>query len=126
MIGRPQTVVHANQLSDRAVINGIAAGRVYLAETKQVSLAFKASEDGRTAEIGDTLRAGRPKAKLRIKGAAGTVATLKTDRGTVATLNVDDTDATLKASVTGARWVRAEVRRPDGSMVALTNPIWLR
>ena len=125
VIGRPQTVVRANQLSDPAIINGIAAGRVYLTENQQVSLVFKVSDQGRTAEIGDTLRADKPKAKLRVKGAPGTIATLKTDRGAVATLNLED-DSTFKVNVAGARWVRAEVRRPDGAMVALTNPIWLR
>ena len=124
-IGRPQTVVRARALAQRTVLDGIADGHVYIAAGKDVVLRFTASERGRRVEIGDTLRAGRPKAKLRVRGAAGASVTLKTDRGVAATLASADDDAVLKASVAG-RWVRAEVRRPDGSMVALTNPIWLR
>jgi hypothetical protein len=33
--------------------------------------------------------------------------------------------ATVRARVAHARWVRAEVRAPDGAMAAFTNPIWL-
>ena len=51
--------------------------------------------------------------------------TFHTDRGPAGGGSVASSQNTVSAQVDDARWVRAEVRRADGTMVAFTNPIWL-
>lgn len=56
-VGRPQTVVLADDLTREAVQEGIRAGRSYVAESQSVSLAFTASgAKGEHAGIGERLK----------------------------------------------------------------------
>jgi hypothetical protein len=53
-------------------------------------------------------------------------ATLHTDDGIVTSVPLADDDETISYTTPrNARYVRAEIRRADGSMVALTNAIHL-
>jgi hypothetical protein len=122
VVGLPQTVVRADGLNQRALLDGLRRGRSYLAESSDVAVEF--TVDG--ADIGDTVR--RPSgaeitARVRVSGAPGTTITLLSQVGPVATASAGElTFATRPRYV---RWLRAEVRR-GGTMVALTNPIFVR
>ncbi|MFJ8674299.1 CehA/McbA family metallohydrolase [Streptomyces sp. NPDC093589] len=138
VIGLPQTVVLADDLSRRAVQDGIRAGRVWIAESSKIDLSFTVTgERGEHAGIGGRLEAPRSSkatAHLTVSGAPGCTASFVTDQGTLFT-------ATLPASGTGkvswqttpdnAAYIRAEVRHPattpglPGPMAALTNPVFL-
>lgn len=130
-VGLPQTVVRARALSRDAVLDGIGAGRSYVAESSAVTLSMLARAGARRrAGIGERLAVGRRRAvrvRLRVQGAPGSVATFHTEDGRVASAPVDDRDATASFATTAgeSEYVRAEVRRADGRMVALTNPIRL-
>jgi len=131
VIGLPQTVVRAVRLSRTRVLAGLARGRSYVAESAQVALGMKAFTRRDRAGIGRRLRARPGEAvsvRLRVGGAAGAVATLHTEDGVVATSTVNGNPGTVTAALPAATdWVRAEVRRTSGgSMVALTNPIFIR
>ncbi|UYQ62737.1 CehA/McbA family metallohydrolase [Streptomyces peucetius] len=137
-IGTPQTVVLADDLTREAVLDGIRAGRSYVAESKDVSLVFSATGGrGRHAGIGERLRvddADPVTVRLEITGAPGCTVRFVTDQGVLHT-------AALPASGTGtvewrttaqyAGYVRAEVRHAPvvpplpGPLAAFTNPVFL-
>ncbi|MFJ8585848.1 CehA/McbA family metallohydrolase [Streptomyces sp. NPDC093595] len=139
-VGEPQTVVLADDLTREAVLDGLRAGRSYVAESSAVSLAFSAAGGrGAHAGIGERLRVARDApvtVRLEVTGAPGCTVRFVTDQGVLHTV-------ALPASGTGgAQWtttpayaayVRAEVRHPaaapatglPGALAAFTNPVFL-
>ncbi|PHQ51136.1 phosphoesterase [Streptomyces cinnamoneus] len=145
VVGLPQTVVLADDLSHDALLAGLRAGRSWIAESSAVALTFGATDGrGGHAGIGERLRVG-PDAevtvRLDVRGAPVTGCTVSfvTDQGVLLTTPVP-ADGRVEWHTTAARsaYVRAEVRRPPaggggdgggsglpGAMVALTNPVFL-
>ncbi|HZC11456.1 MAG TPA: CehA/McbA family metallohydrolase [Mycobacterium sp.] len=131
-VGSPQTVVHADELSTPAIVDGLRCGRAYLARSCEVALELTASGDGGVAGPGQTLRVP-PGASATvtavISGAPDTTVVLITAEGRVRQATVGPS-ARLQwdLDAASARFVRLEVReaqrRPLGPMVALTNPVW--
>ncbi|MBL3671029.1 PHP domain-containing protein [Streptomyces sp. M2CJ-2] len=139
VVGHPQTVVLADELSRRAVQEGIRAGRSYVAESARVSVAFTASGGrGEHAGIGERLAVDRDTpvtVRLEARGAPRCTVRLVTDQGVL------HTGAPLPVSGSGvvewrttpsyAAYVRAELRHETaagplpGVPAALTNPIFL-
>ncbi|MDT0471036.1 CehA/McbA family metallohydrolase [Streptomyces sp. DSM 41014] len=139
VVGLPQTVVLADDLTRRAIQDGIRAGRSYVAESKDVSLSFTATGGrGLRAGIGERLPVA-PDApvtvRLDVRGAPGCVPRLVTDEGVLLTGDPLPADGagTLEWRTTAAyaAYVRAEVRHPQavpqlpGAPAAFTNPIFL-
>ena len=138
VIGLPQTVVLADDLSRRALLEGIRAGRVWIAESSEVDVEFTViGERGQVAGIGERLAASpssKVTARLRVRGAPGCTASFVTDQGRLFTAPLPDSGAgtvSWQTTPDNAAYVRAEVRHPPttpglpGSMTALTNPIFL-
>ncbi|MER6813057.1 CehA/McbA family metallohydrolase [Spirillospora sp. NPDC000708] len=149
VIGLPHTVVRADELSTGAVLDGIRAGRSWIAESSAVDLAFTATAGGREAGIADTLtaKADAPvDVRLEVSGVPNGTVRFITDEGQ---MHQESLPASGKGTVVWrtttslAAYVRAEVRHPmaDGSpgkgntmgpalvwgpMAALTNPIFLK
>ncbi|MGH3312069.1 MAG: CehA/McbA family metallohydrolase [Streptomyces sp.] len=138
-VGLPQTVVHADELSRHALLEGIRAGRSYLAESSRISLTLTASGPrGEHAGIGERL-ALDPDAevavRLEVTGAAeGATARLLTDQGEMLTGEVSAKPLEWRTTASLATYVRAEIRHSPaegsppglpGAMAAMTNPIWL-
>jgi hypothetical protein len=149
VIGLPHTVVHADELSTGAVLDGIRAGRSWIAESSAVDLAFTATAGGREAGIADTLtaKADAPvDVRLEVSGVPNGTVRFITDEGQMhqESLPASGKGTVLWRTTTSlAAYVRAEVRHPmaDGSpgkgntmgpallwgpMAALTNPIFLK
>jgi hypothetical protein len=130
-VGHPQTVVRAERLAVAEVVAGLRAGRCWLARSAQVRLDFTATAGDRRADVGERLGGRQGEAvgvRLRVTGATGAVASLHGRDGTVHAAGLGPgASGTLEfRTVLGATpWLRAEVRQPDGALVALTNPIWL-
>ncbi len=134
VVGLPQTVVLADDLSREALQAGLRAGHSWIAESKAIDLSFTAtSERGAHAGIGERLRAGRDAertaavaVRLKVTGVTGGTAVFITDQGPLFTTPVP-ADGRVEWHTSPARsaYVRAEVRHPSGAMAALTNPIWL-
>ncbi|GGV74845.1 hypothetical protein GCM10015535_04260 [Streptomyces gelaticus] len=129
-IGIPHTVVLAEELSVDAVLAGIRAGRSWIAESAAVQLSFTVSAGGRSVGIGERLEAGGAPVGVRadVRGVPSGTVSFHTERGRAH-------HASLPASGSGTvQWrtgtaesafVRVEVRRPDGRMAALGNPVVL-
>ncbi|MEV6649205.1 CehA/McbA family metallohydrolase [Streptomyces sp. NPDC051219] len=138
VVGVPQTVVLADDLSREAVLVGIRAGRSYVAESSAVSLSFGASGGrARHAGIGERLRVDADDpvtVRLAVTGAPGCTAHFVTDQGTLFTTPLPASGAgTVEWRTTAAyaAYVRAEVRHAPvvaglpGPPAALTNPVFL-
>ncbi|MFJ4582137.1 CehA/McbA family metallohydrolase [Streptomyces echinatus] len=139
VVGLPQTVVLADNLTREAILAGLRAGRSYVAESRQVSLAFSVTaEGGEQAGIGERLAVGEDTSvtvRLEVTGAPRCSVRFVTDQGVLYTagpLPVSGT-GTVEWRTTPARAsrVRAEVRHETalgpvpGAMAAFTNPIFL-
>ncbi|KAA9162310.1 phosphoesterase [Amycolatopsis acidicola] len=148
VIGLPQNVVLADDLSRDAILAGIKAGRNWLAESAAVDLAFTATGPrGQSAGIGERLDVGtddKVSVHLDVKGVPNGTVRLITDEGQILQQSLD---ASGSGSVTWLTtpavsvYVRAEVRHPQtdgtagapalsaglnfGAMAAMTNPIFL-
>ncbi len=137
VVGLPQTVVLADDLSRDALLAGIRAGRSWIAESSAVGLSFTATTGrGEHAGIGERLRARDDTeitVRLTVTGAPGCSASFVTDQGRLFTTPLPP-DGRVEWRTTAARsaYVRAEVRHPGGdgpvepgAMAALTNPVFL-
>ncbi|MFI7099876.1 CehA/McbA family metallohydrolase [Streptomyces sp. NPDC050161] len=138
VVGLPQTVVLADDLSRRALQDGIRAGRVWIAESAAVDLSFSVSGPrGEHAGIGERLAlpGTTPVAvRLTVSGAPGCTVTLHTDQGVLHTAPLPPSGSgTVDWSTAPDRaaYVRAEIRHPattdglPGRPAALTNPVFL-
>jgi hypothetical protein len=138
-VGSPQTVVLADDLTREAIQEGIRAGRSYVAESKNVSLAFTVSGGrGEHAGIGERLSVGRDTpvtARLEVTGAPRCTVRFVTDQGvlfTSAPLPVAGAGVVeWRTTPSYAAYVRAELRHETavgplpGALAAFTNPIFL-
>jgi hypothetical protein len=126
VIGLPQNVVLADDLERGAILAAVRAGRVYVAESSAVSMTFTTTAGSRTAGIGGRLGAG-PADEVTVEvgtaGVAAGVIRLFTDEGQV--FEGPAGSATWRTTPRVSPYVRAEVRHPDGSMAAFTNPVFL-
>lgn len=139
VVGLPQTVVLADDLTREAVQEGLRAGRSYVAESRNVSLAFTVSGgQGEHAGIGERLRVDRDTpvtARLEATGAPRCTVRFVTDQGvlfTSAPLPVSGAGVVeWRTTAAYAAYVRAELRHETavgplpGAMAAFTNPVFL-
>ncbi|MGZ5200193.1 MAG: CehA/McbA family metallohydrolase [Telluria sp.] len=135
-VGMPTTVVHAEELSQLAILQGIRLGHVFVDTdgTPDRLLEFTAQLDAAHAMMGDALVAPAGKAvrfDVHVAHAAGAAIHLIQDAREVAPLRdarVDGEDATRNFTWTsdGKRhWIRVEVRDASGHLMLLGNPIYL-
>ena len=139
VVGLPQTVVLADELSREAVQAGIRAGRSYVAESKNVSVALTAGGGrGQRAGIGERLEVGaetRVTVRVEASGAPRCSIRLVTDQGVLVTgdpLPVAGSGVLeWRTTPSYAAYVRAELRHETaagpvpGVMAAFTNPVFL-
>lgn len=136
VVGLPQTVVWAADLTRSAVLDGVATGRGFLAESRDVTALLQAWAPGRrTVGPGETLSTDSEViVSFRVAGTPGCVTKLLTEDGPVCVATIDSTGETeliWRTRSGDSAYVRAEVRRPEptsttpDTMVALTNPVWL-
>jgi hypothetical protein len=148
VIGLPHNVVYADDLATPAIMEGIKAGRNYIAESSAVELAFTATGAGRQASIGETLRVAADAPvdiRLDVKGVPNGTVRFITDEGQMHQQSLDASGTgtvVWRTTASLAAYVRAEVRHPMadgtpgqgntmgaalmfGDMAALTNPVFL-
>jgi hypothetical protein len=150
VIGLPHNVVLADDLTRGDVLDGLRAGRTWIAESADVDLAFTVTAGqgatgggtaggGRSAGIGERLRVApnvAVTAILQVSGVPnGTVLFISDEGQTMGRALPAGGTGTVRWRTTPAAsaYVRAEVRHPSsdpsglipGAMAALTNPIFL-
>jgi predicted metal-dependent phosphoesterase TrpH len=134
-VGLPQTVVLADGLDRRSLLDGIRAGRSYLAESAAVSASLTVTDErGRQAGIGGRLDAPagtRITVRLDAAGVPGGTLRLLSDQGLMRTAPLPADGAgrlEWHTTVDNAAYVRGEVRHgteATGAMAALTNPVFI-
>ena len=126
-IASPHTVVRAEALSAEAVIDAIAAGRSYVARDTSVEIGMQVRNSAtpvQHADIGDTLlRSGGMQAEFR-SNTAGRLR-LTDQQGWFSDTSIAPGTVVVPIPERSL-WVRAELRAEDGSMIALTNPIYIQ
>jgi hypothetical protein len=131
VVGLPHNVVLAADLDKTAILAGVKAGRLWIAESAAVNLRFSARTTTGQAWIGERLKVGDGDLvtlTVTVDGAPGCTVRLITDQGLRSTAALPATGpgtVTWSTTPQDSRYVRAEVRRADTTMVALTNPIFL-
>ncbi|WP_201304781.1 CehA/McbA family metallohydrolase [Streptomyces sp. GS7] len=138
VVGLPQTVVLADDLSRRALQDGIRAGRVWIAESARIDLSFGVTgERGEHAGIGERLavpRTTKVTAQLKVSGAPGCTVSFVTDQGRLYSTPLPPSGngtVSWQSTPDYAAYIRAEVRHPStaaelpGPMAALSNPVFL-
>lgn len=142
-VGRPTTVVWAEDLSTAAILEGVRRGQVFIdmEGTRDRVLEFTVSQGARSAGPGETLRqeALAIDLKARVVGAKG--ASVRFIDGDPETedpggilASEDDVVGVTELTVfadggapgpAGTRWRRAEVRGPDGRLLLLSSPVYV-
>lgn len=134
-VGSPTTVVHAQGLSQPAILAGLRAGRAFVdvEGSRDRLLDVVARTGGQAAHMGGVLKV-RPGETVRLEVATAGVAGGRVAfagpaasgvRADAAPLGAGET-RTFQVEADGARgWLRADVRGPDGKLWLLGNPIYL-
>lgn len=149
VIGLPHNVVYADDLNTGAILDGIRAGRTWIAESSSVDLGFAVKSGTQQAGISETLttNADAPvDVTAQVKGVPNGTVRFITDEGQMHQESLPasgEGTVTWRTTTSLAAYVRAEVRHPmaDGNpghgntmgpdlqwgpMAALTNPIFLK
>jgi hypothetical protein len=128
-LGVPHTVVKAAGLSRRHIMQSLKEGKAYLVDSNNISLSFSAQCKAARAGIGEELLVvpNEPvQVSLTVAGVAEAIVTLHSETGIIQTEKVVNSTKPLQWKVEQAtQFIRAEVRKPSGEMIAMTNPIWL-
>ncbi|MFJ4773122.1 CehA/McbA family metallohydrolase [Streptomyces uncialis] len=129
-LGVPHTVVLAEDLSADEILAAIRAGRSWIAGSTEVELSFTVTAGDRSAGIGERLATGDEPAVARaeVRGVPFGTVSFHTEQGRVHHASLTSSGAAVvewRVSAADSAFVRVEVRRPDGHMAALSNPVVL-
>ncbi|MBI4461545.1 MAG: CehA/McbA family metallohydrolase, partial [Acidobacteria bacterium] len=135
-VGIPTTVVYARELSEAAILEGIRAGHVYLKlkGPDGPGVLANAETETQTAMVGDALqvKAGQPvRFTVQVIGGEGTKLEIVHNgrrEDLFADPEVRSADELKKFGVQadgGQHWYRLNLRASDGTLLVLTNPIYL-
>jgi len=135
-LGLPTTVVHANDLSMKAILDGIHAGHVFIdvQGSRDRAIDFTATANGRSAEMGDSLVAPNG-TEVRVAMRATALAGAHVEVIVDGEAFVPKADLAIRASSQAVsfawpsdgrrHWMRANVRGADGALLIVGNPVYL-
>lgn len=134
-IGAPTTVVYAEELSERAILDSVRAGHVFVdvEGSRDRLLEAEARAGAASAQMGDVLAAPADaliRVTVHVSGCrSGRLVLLEQSRDTPAAeapLATDDETRSFELNGTGSRrWLRIEVRGPNGMPLLIGNPFYL-
>jgi hypothetical protein len=134
-VGRPTTVVYAAELSERAILEGLRAGHVFIdvMGSRNRSLTAEAKSGGLSAQMGDALVAPSGfgiQVAVRIAGCRSEHLVIlqqgKSEPVAESVLSTDEETQTFDLPSDGRqRWLRIEVRKSDGVPLLIGNPFYV-
>ncbi len=130
LLNLPLTYVYAQELSGRAILDGLRQRHVYV--SIQPRIEFQADVDGRKFLMGDDLGMLQSPARLfaRVEGCGRQADAHLVQNGKVVTkVPVVNDEAEIEWHVQPVDcksngWVRLDVLDPEGQMLAMSNPIF--
>lgn len=130
-VGRPVTVVNAEDLTQRAILKAIAAGRAFIAmiDDPSLRLDFTAEAQGESAKMGGVLEAAaEAPIAVQVDAAAPAGARIELLQGNqvVRTLSSTTGGGASLALPEGVHVIRPQIRDADGRVIAIGNAILLR
>lgn len=130
-IGRPTTVVHARELSQRGILDAIRNGDVFIDVdgSRDRLLEVEARSGNLTAVMGQTLSSGDPlTVRVHAIGVGDAIAELVLNGKVVSTKPLDASDSQFEFGLSGrpCGWIAANVRSLAGHYLLIGNPIYLR
>ncbi|GAB5590524.1 hypothetical protein Unana1_05424 [Umbelopsis nana] len=127
VVGLPTTVVRATGLSTAAVLEGLKRRRAYLVRDPGMDIHFTVQTIGGVhTQVGDRIKVRGPAiARLQTTGMNNGTATFFYQKGQLYQ-QVIENGRDITHNLQGADWIRVEIRNATGSMLGLTNPIWLK
>lgn len=134
-VGYPTTVVQAGELSERAILEGIRAGRVFIdvEGTRDRMLEFTATAGGATVQMGGALNAPSGAAihfSVHISDVSGAKIQVIEDGEATSFLagpNIqgDDVRESFDLTSDGRRhWIRINIRNREDHLLLIGNPIY--
>ena len=118
-------VVYAEELSESAILDGIRRGHNYISAHPRLDFTAQA-QDGSIGMMGDLVSGEATRARIAWEGCDGSERLRIIVNGEISEeLSVSEHGQHEWALASSARWCVVEIRRADGEMVALTNPIFL-
>lgn len=126
VVALPTTVVRAESLATANILDGVRRQRAYLVRDPGMEIELSVRTHGhRQTQVGDRVDAkGGARAILRTEGLDGSTASLISQKGIVHQETIRGGD--IEYHLSDADWIRVEVRNGTGSMLGLTNPIFLK
>jgi hypothetical protein len=129
-VGTPQTVVMASGFTVPSILAGLKAGHSWIAGSATIDLSFRVATDKSAAGIGQRLQTfGGPAVALAtVRGVPAGVVILHSEHGPLDQVTLSpDGRSDIEYSIDGreSKFLRLEVRQPNGQLAALTNPIFL-
>lgn len=126
IVGLPTTVVRASSLTTAGLLEGLLKRRAYLVRDPGMDIQFSILANGAHLQVGDQVQAqGSVIATLHTEGLVGGKVAFISQKGTFYQEEIK-AGRNIVCPVSKADWVRVEVRNATGSMLGLTNPIFLK
>ncbi|MBJ6123370.1 CehA/McbA family metallohydrolase [Sphingomonas mollis] len=131
-IGSIATVVHADDLSQGAILRGLRSGRAFvdLDEGRGRVLDMTARRGNATVAMGGTLPTGKEPitAMAHVEGVVGGQVALTVDgeRRAMTAIASGTADLPLDLHRGVRQWFRVDVLRPDGRFWLIGNPVYVR
>jgi hypothetical protein len=128
-VGHPATVVYADELSERAILDGVRAGHVFvdLEGSSDRGIEFSAKTSTESATMGDNLKASDGETihfALKMLNLQGAYPEIVHDEPKTLMFGEEMTGFDFRSD--GKRhWFRVNVRATDGRMLILGNPIYV-
>ena len=128
-IGYPTTVVYADELSERAILEGVRSGHVFIDMEGSTDrcIEFSAQAGGQTVTMGDTLKVPEGQVvhfTLKMAKLQGAYPEIVHDQPN--SMHFDEHMTSFDFRSDGKRhWFRVNVRAMDGHMLILGNPIYI-
>ena len=128
-LGTPSTIVYAEGLSKKGILNGLRNRTAYISSLGKIDLIFNAQTAIGKATIGQTLNikpADEVSTTLIMKPIPNAIITLIGEQGTLFTVKADREQYHWNIPAASTKFIRIEVRDAKDQMLILTNPIWLK
>ncbi|EZG03162.1 hypothetical protein H106_06663 [Trichophyton rubrum CBS 735.88] len=133
-VGMPTTVVRSESLSTAQIVDSLRHNRAYIVRDPGIDIQFTLIHQGETIHVGDKVNGGKENkihgpisAVLEVKGLpANAVALFISDKGLLKRQTISQSDHVLHSRLDSKySFIRMEIQDPTGSMLAMTNPIWI-